>query len=335
MRWLGSTTLLSVAGQSSIKMASELSHQTVLGVLPNAGGGAVTVPLSSTATQFFVPESEQDCLGTNRRDSVRCSHEHQGRRSSALARFNHPFWRRGAEFNQDGLRIVAPNSAWCASKRRRRCCNSAAQFNRNSIFRTRSEQDCLGTNQCDSVRCSHEHQGRRSSALARFNHPFERRGAEFNQDGLRIVAPNSAWCASKRRRRCCNSAAPVQPQLNFSYQHRSRTASEPTGVTVFGVLTSTRGGAPVRWLGSTTLFGVAGQSSIKMASELSHQTVLGVLPNAGRGAVTVPLSSTATQFFVPALEQDCLGTNQCDSVRCSHEHQGRRSSALARFNHPF
>ena len=136
MHWLGSTTLFSVAGQSSIKMASELSHQTVLGVLPNAGGGAVTVPLSSTATQFFVPASEQDCLGTNQRDSVRCSHEHQGRRSSALARFNHPFWRRGAEFNQDGLRIVAPDSAWCASKRRRRCCNSAAQFNRNSIFRT-------------------------------------------------------------------------------------------------------------------------------------------------------------------------------------------------------
>src|SRR3569833_2694406 len=214
-------------------MASELSHQTVLAVLPNAGGGAVTVPLSSTATQCFVPELEQDCLGTNQRDSVRCSHEHQGRRSSALARFNHPFERRGAEFNQDGLRIVAPDSAWCASKRRRRCCNSAAQFNRNSIFRT-----SIGA------------------------------GLPRNQ---------------------------------------------PACVTVFGVLTSTRGGAPVHWLGSTTLFGVAEQSSIKMASALSHQTVLDVLPNAGGGAVTVPLSSTATQFFVPALEQDCLGTNRLDS----------------------
>src|SRR6185312_1876896 len=136
VHWLGSTTLFGVAEQSSIKMASALSHQTVLGVLPNAGGGAGTVPLSSTATQSFVPALEQDCLGTNRRDSVWRSHEHQGRRSSALARFNHPFWRRGAEFNQNGLRIVAPDSAWCASKRRRRCCNSTAQFNRNSIFRT-------------------------------------------------------------------------------------------------------------------------------------------------------------------------------------------------------
>src|SRR5690348_3497754 len=128
--------LLSVAGQSSIKMASELSHQTLLAVLPNAGGGAVTVRLSSTATQFFVPALEQDCLGTNQRDSVRCSHEHHGRRSIGRAACRQPFERRGAEFNQDGLRIVAPDSACCASKRRRRCCNSAAQFNRNSIFRT-------------------------------------------------------------------------------------------------------------------------------------------------------------------------------------------------------
>src|SRR3569832_994896 len=120
VHWLGSTTLFGVAGQSSIKMASELSNQIVLGVLRNAGGGAVTVPLSSTATQFFVPALEQDCLGTNRLDSVRRSHEHRGRRCSALARFIHPFWRRGAEFNQDGLRIVAPDSAWCASKRRPR-----------------------------------------------------------------------------------------------------------------------------------------------------------------------------------------------------------------------